>query len=354
MSGTMRKTSKKQHLGFGFGRRDRSLAWQLIADITEAGIGLGPALLTAAQIFEERRKPGIARRLKAIAHADDQGRFLETMARLAPGPEGALFTSLGKVGISQIFRSAAQILRVQQQITSAVTKAIAGPLAVFLLVFISVYFAGSTLFPTLSEITRFDQLDPLTRGFIAFALWFAAHPFVMFGALGCALAAIAISLPYYTGKARASLDNLPPYSLYRLATGSAFAMTLVECAKANQDIKSDFLKRMAARLDPYSKSRVRKIADAMQDAPIGQACLTHGQGFPSPELNAFWAALENRDDWEVPLGQFLNRWLEDVEESAKRAAAIVKVIMLACATLALGLIMNVVFAVVMAGVQGSL
>ncbi|MEJ5220021.1 hypothetical protein WG622_17330 [Cognatishimia sp. D5M38] len=339
---------------FGFGRKDRAMAWQLIADITEAGIDLDEALRLAGDIFEQRGKKSITGRLTEIRRGHTQNRFVEVMAQYAPGPESALFSGLGSVDTSAIFAGASRILQVQRKINSAVIKALATPALLFVLIFMTIYFAGTNLFPILSEITSFDQLDIVTSGFIDFSLWFADHPFIMFGVLGFFVFAVSLSVPLYTGPARAYLDRIPPYSLYRLATGCAFAMSIVESARAGQDITGRFLLQMSERLDPYSRSKIRKIASGMKQGNIGTACHANGEGFPAPDLNAVWAAFDKRDDWVDPLARFLSRWLEDVEERAKQTASILNTFMIGFAAFSIGLILNTIFAVLNNASQGGL
>lgn len=339
--------------GLGFSRKNRAMAWQLIADITEAGVDLDEALRLAGDIFEQRGNKSISRRLTAIRRGHSQNRFEEVMAEYAPGPEGALFAGLGSVDTNVIFAGASRILQVQRKINAAVVKALAAPVLLFVLIFCTVYFAGLSLFPTLSEVADFNDLDFVTRNFIGFALWFADHPFIMFGTLGVFMVAASFSVPLYTGPARSYLDRFPPYSLYRLATGSAFAMAVVESARSGQDITGRFLLKMSASLDPYSRSRIEKIANGMKQGNIGTACQDKGEGFPAPDLNAVWAAFDTRDDWVDPLDRFLSRWLEDVEERAKQTAAVLNTVMMGTAAVAVGLILNTIFTVVTAASQGG-
>ena len=336
--------------GLAFPKQDRAMAWQLVSDIVAVPTEVEEALEVAASIFEAKKKKGIAKRLRSIRRAIGQDKFEEAMANFAPGPEGGVFTVVGGADLGKMFAGAARILRIQQKINQAVVGAVVPPFLVFFLVFLSVLFAGRNLFPILVELVSLEKLDSLNRWIVEFCLWFGQNPFVIFVVLGAVLFAIGLSVPLYVGRGRDYLDNLPPWSLFRMVTGSAFVMAIVESARAGHDINRRFLSNMAKRLGRYSQMRVSRIAKGLTSSSgnIGTSCLKHGAGFPDHDLNAVWSAFDKREDWVEPLDRFLERWLEDVEVKAKQNAAVLRTVMMAFAAISLGLMGSAALSVVTA------
>ena len=342
--------SSRVWAGFAFPRQDRAMAWQLVADIVAAPTDVEEALEIAAGIFEAKRKKGIAKRLRLIRRAIGQNRFGDAMSHYAPGPEGGVFAVVGTADVGKMFAGAARILRIQQKIRQAVVGAVVPPLLVFLLVFLSVYFAGRNLFPILIELVSLDKLSGLNRLVVEFCLWFGQNPLTIFMVLGAIVFGVFLSVPLYVGRARDFLDNLPPWSLYRMVTGSAFVMAIVESVRCGQDLNHPFLFALARRSGRYSQMRIMRISRGLSSnsSNIGTSCFKNGAGFPDPDLNAVWSAFDKRKDWVDPLDRFLERWLEDVETKAKQNAAVLRTVMMAFAAFSLGLMGSAALTVVTA------
>jgi type II secretory pathway component PulF len=334
-----------------FGQADRAEAWQLVADMTHAGISDVDALEAAAKVNEGRGKKGAAKRLRTIKRAISSNRFAQAMQEQAAGAEAILFTSLGTSDVSQMFGSAARVMRIQQKINRAIREAIVGPTVLFLIIFLAIYIAGRRLFPVMIEIAPDGELDPLAQLIVSFGIWFGQNPFIIFTGLGVITLGIALMVPFYTGPLRDRLDNIPPFSLYRLAAGSAFVLTIVECAKGKEPITSKFITAMSLRVGRYTRWRLQKIARGFGEGNIGTACLKKGGGFPAIEINYVWDALDGQTDWEEPLGRFVDRWLEDIETTAKRNAALMRTVLMGFGALALGGVIYAIFALVLQAIQ---
>lgn len=328
-----------------FGRKTRAEVWQLMADLTGAKMDVADALNTTATVYRQRGNTQVANVLLDIRAAIPRNDLPNVIARYAPGGEGLLFASFGQTDAFRLFRGAARIARAELVISRSIQNAVAGPAMIGAVLSAVLYIAGSQLFPNFLELAPIEQWPGSSRWFGRFTMWFARSGFyiALFAALFGAL--VTYLTPNWIGKGRKFADNMPPFSFYKLRLGASFLFAIVEGGRMGQAINSDYLYKMAARGSPYARDRIRKIANEVTRVSLGAATLAADQDFPAKDLNTILVAFSSQENWLEKLAGFTDRWIEDVENRAKRVAASLNAALLSVATVAMGLLINSIFAI---------
>ncbi|TMV82658.1 hypothetical protein FGG78_23855, partial [Thioclava sp. BHET1] len=306
---------------FAFRSSVREEAWETIAIMLAARVDLSQALEQTAAAYQRRGLLGllISNGLRDLRQAIGRGAFAQEAARLAGGAEALLFSRFDTANPERMFRGAARIARTDTKMGQAITSALGQPIFLLLANVGLLYFLGTTFFPVFEESAPRNTWPALART-IASASDFVAQDY---GILALLLVAIILAIRATIGRdwpGRKVADLMPPWSFYKMRTGTAFIAAVIETARMGGDIKSTTLIEMGAKADPYVRARIGRIADELQRGNIGEAALAAGDGFPSIDLTTVLAVIANREGWALDAANFLERHLEAIERKTRQLA----------------------------------
>lgn len=329
-----------------FGRKKRADAWETLANLIQQKTELGHALAVMSTIYTQRRDKSVAHIMLRLRESLSTGRFAETAAYWSPGAETILFSSYGEADTRRIFWGAAKISMSEQKISAAVREALLTPSLIAIALLGLLYYLGVGLFPTFETLSDRSTWPLYSRVFTSIAYvvrdyWFLIAP----GIIGM-VAALRWLMPNWTGRGRVFADKLPPFSFYKLRTGTAFLLAIVEQGKMGTAINTGLLQKIAAHESPYVQSRIMKIHPLLKSTNLGNAALNAGQGFPNDELSAVIAAYSRGDDWISAFADFLERYLVAVEKQVARSSQILNLAMMTMAAIVLGGTGATIFAIV--------
>jgi len=341
-----------------FAAKDRAAAWDLIADLLDSGLDDVRAIGLAADMFKHRGNRAAAMVLGYLRASFAAGDFEDRMASVTKGAEALLFSTAGRVTGAVVYRGAARVLRNQRAIRDAVVEATAKPAALSLVLIALLVLMGLRMFPTFEELLPRDDWPQITKTvaaisdfFISGGVW-AAGGFVVFVVI------IAFSLPLLAAadgpvrRVRASLDSFPPWSFYRLQTGAAFSFAVVEIGRAGGTLNISTLDKMATYGSLYSKSHVRRIADAMRAGKTFEDAFAIDAGFPDPELNALMRALASQPRTLEKFSTYVDRWIADAEKLLKQKSAAINAALMIMVTVVIGAVLSSIFGIMNAVQSG--
>ena len=164
----------------------------------------------------------------------------------------------------------------------------------------------------------------------------ADHSILVVVCLGLLVAAYLAIERFHAGVGRELLDRIPPFSLYRLRMGATFAFVLLENARVGHEINRAFLLNLATGLPPYSRSRIKAIAEYADRTNIGNAAITAGHGFPDPELNAVLRAYAGQADWVPRYARYANAWLERLQARVEGMVQVLRLGLMILASVIIG------------------
>jgi type II secretory pathway component PulF len=126
------------------------------------------------------------------------------------------------------------------------------------------------------------------------------------------LVVIMATLGRWTGRARQAFDKVPPWSLYRLAVGSSFLISLAALLHAGVAVP-EALRIMHATGSPWYRERLaatrRMVLNGARN--IGDALHKTGYQFPSWEMVIDIRSYASLDGFEDMLDRLSRQWLDE-------------------------------------------
>jgi type II secretory pathway component PulF len=208
------------------------------------------------------------------------------------------------------FESIEFIEKSSARMSKAIMGAINYPVFIFILLFGVLWMFGLNLVgpmrkyapPSIKEkihdlgaVTDFVQDDGL-------------YIFVFVGIL---VFVVIQSLPRWVGPIRVQFDKYPPYSWYRLWTGSAFLMSLSALLAAQTPL-SRALTILESRASPWLRQRIFGARqEVMRGKNLGEALQADNYGFPDDAIIMDMIILSERADVATILDMVSREWLDE-------------------------------------------
>lgn len=325
-----------------FGAAARAELWQLLADVTEAGVDPGDAVETLIKACLRRGRKGRALVLAEMRAGLLDGNAGERLAPYVSAPERLLLDGIGSQNADAVFGGAARLLRNRMALSKALTAAIAMPVFLSVCLLALVLFFGLELLPAFAEIVDFDTLPPLQAAAVGITLAISGDPLALAFWIAGIATALVLLMQYWTGSGRAFADRFPPFSVMRLQAGTGFLFAVTEYGRAGVAITPRLLEDMARTAGRYGASRIRALVPHLErTGNLGTAALEAGQGFPDDELAAVLQVLWNEERGVERSGRFLERRLERIEGGVKARMAVLNVVLMIVIAAALLALMSV-------------
>ena len=315
------------------GRKARIDCFRIVADLLEAEFPLERALDVAARTARDQGRPIQARVLRRWRRALVEDRFAETVAGWLPPSEAMILHAYGRIDARLLFAAASRVAELRDRQVAALWKAMAMPLVLAAGLIVLLWAAGGHFVPVLETVSPPERWGTGARLFRDASVWLHANPLTFGAVLAGLAAATAAATLVWTGPGRTALDRIPPFSLYRTVTGSAFLFVVLEFLAAGVDLNDRAFEALKRPASPYARHRIGAIQRFMaRGAGLGRSMALAGHGFPDPSLAPVVAALDGAPEWERKLARFVERWVARSEELLRtRAAALNGALLIAVA-----------------------
>lgn len=325
-----------------FGPKTREDTWRLLADLVAADQSLSKALETTARAAERRGSHQRAFILRDIEAGIARAQVYDRIAQYVKGSEALVFKSIGKTDPEGVFRAAAKLAAQQNQLKSALRSALAMPTMLLVLMGVIAYMMGSQLFPAMESIGSTDDWPVIAKIMSVATKWFVGNVEWVVAPIAMLAILVAWLMPNWTGKSRKYVDRFVPFSLYKLQQGTAFTFTVIELGRMGQTLNPALLDEMSDGATPYLTSRIQAISAELRTQSFGTSLDSTGYEFPTGDLIEVCMALDSTPGWIARFSQFLDRWLEQLEQRIKEQIAV------------LNFLLMILIAVILAGVAGSM
>lgn len=327
---------------FSFGAQAREETWRLLADLCATGLMLNKSLETTATAFEQSGHSARATILRDIEGGIARNEVGLRVRRYVHGAEALVFNSIGKGDTAQIFTAAARLASQQNKLSRALRSALAMPVVLTLMLGFICYIMGSQLFPLMESLGTTGAWPWYARWTSNASQWFASNMLWVAGPILAICGWLVYILPRGVSRWRVYADRFIPFSLYKLQQGTAFVFTVVALGRMGQTFTPQLFDELSRDASPYLQSRIKAVSANLTSGSFGAAMQKAGYGFPSPDLITVCVALDGTDGWIDRFSDFLDRWLEQLEQRIKERVAIFNTILM------------ILIAVILAGVAGSL
>lgn len=323
-----------------FNGKNRAKTWNKLAAMLQEG-------LSQYYIMSKLRDRQIARKSRlAIIFDDmvtriDNGETLDVVVADWVPEEETMLIRAGVVSghLPEVLLDCVELIEAKEKIMSGLVGAIAYPCFLFCLVL------GYILVIALYAVPEFSTVsDPATWTGMAWALYvlssFVASPFGVVALVLLIFTAIAsvVSLPYWTGPARLHVEKVPPWSVYRLVTGSVWLFSVATLMKGGLNLEVVLGDMLAGKtLLPWLRERVEAIATAYHSGDnLGQILLHLGMHFPDDELVEDLADYATLSTFNDKLYGISKRWLNDGVKTIGAILNGMNIAMMVCNAVATG------------------
>lgn len=317
-----------------FNNKTRSKTWKKLATMLQHHIGERQALIMLRDRYAARKHP-LAEVFESIIGEINKGHTLDVaLYPWIPHEEVMLLRGGHKSArVVEALRDCVALIEARSKITGSLVSAVSYPLLLAGLFLVLLLTVALYVVPELSLIS-----DPETWDGAAAAMYgvcsFVASPAGLISLLVVCVAVVMaiLSLPYWTGRWRVRFDNFPPWSIYRLITGSVWLFTVATLLRAN--IQLDFI--LSDMLDgdvlqPWLRERVSKIKERYQiEGNFGTLLLDLKMNFPDQELVEDLAVYASLPDFHKNMYLIAKSWLDEGVERIGAQAQILNTGLLVC------------------------
>ncbi len=297
-----------------FGGGERLRLWRKMAVMLQYGHTINQVLLRFRNRQRERQSLSV-KIFESLLSAMNRGESLDmALAPWIPQEESMLIRAGVKSGkIPEALTDCAALIEAKNKIIGGVVGAVAYPAVLFLMLLLFVLFLALYVMPEISTLS-----DPRTWN--GAAAWlhtltsFVASPLglLFFGTALLAAALVLAALPYWTGKWRMKLENLPPWSVYRLVAGSVWLFTVATLLRGGIQLEMVFSDMLRGKMRPWLRERVAAIKNEYRsEGNLGQILLHLGMHFPDDELVEDLAVYATLPHFHDTLYDIARQWLDD-------------------------------------------
>ncbi len=248
--------------------------------------------------------------------------FSDALKGWAPDRE-RLMLSVGDV--SDLEGALINLIRVTEGSTKMIRPiigAIAYPSFLFMMAVLIIYGIGVYMVPPMLDAAPGTRWTGMARDLVGLSEWIREYWMVAFSILPVIMIIIYSTISIWTGTIRAYVDNIPPYSLYKVFVGISWLLALSALVKGGTPVSTALraLRRDASR---YLKERIDKTLVFINNGDnLGVALQKTKLNFPDKEVIADLKIYSELDNFEEALESLANEWLEESVYLIEQKAAL--------------------------------
>ncbi|MDR0319150.1 MAG: type II secretion system F family protein [Rickettsiales bacterium] len=250
--------------------------------------------------------------------------FSEAVSGWVPDTE---ILMLSAADISKLWIALENTVRVVEggrKIKSALLGALSYPLFLLAATFAIVVMVGVYLLPPMIEAAGKDVVWRGTaRTLVDVSQFFGDNWIFMAGAAALAVVLIALSMPWLKGGVRAALDNIAPWSLYKISASAGWLVSLASLIRAGANLP-EALKMMSDNSGRYlAEVSDRALENVIAGQNLGDALDSAGLHFPNDEIIGDLKIYADMDEFDKNLMGVANEYMDN---SVKRIEAVAGVL----------------------------
>lgn len=238
--------------------------------------------------------------------------FSDATRGWVPPKETLLVTSGNLSDLVVALENVSRVIDGTQRINRAMISAIAYPLFLLLLTFGIIMLVGIYLVPPLAEIAGDNMIWTGMAGSLIWLSNFSVNYWFVFLFGFIALVAIVwLTLPNWSGRLRATFDNLPPWNVYKIQMGVGWLMSLSSMVEAGITIP-DAMRMLADTSNKYLRDILEDTLHYIANGDnLGNALKNTGREFPNKEIIGDLAIYADMNDFDKNLSRVANDYLEE-------------------------------------------
>ena len=238
--------------------------------------------------------------------------FSEALKGWVPNTE-ILMLSVGDVAALDLaLQHTIREVEGMNKMRSLVWGSVSYPLFLVLMVTILVWAVAKYMVPPMIEAVPGTVWRGTAKTLVDLSEFVDQHPVILFSILPILTIICLISFPYWSGKSRAKVDNIPPWSIYRIFIGVSWLLSLSALVKAGMPVSKAMRALGEEGANPYLKFRVNRALMYINNGDnLGEALYHTKLKFPDEEIIGDLRIYAELDTFPDALENLANSWLEN-------------------------------------------
>ena len=238
-----------------------------------------------------------------------------------------LMLSVGDIAnLDQALDNLIKVVEGVKRMKEPVVSAISYPMFLLFLTTLIIYAVGAYMVPPMVEAVPNLVWRGQAKTLVALSEWVQNNTLLLFVTMPIIFAFISWTLPRWKGRMRARLDNIPPWSIYRIFVGVSWLMSLAALVKAGTPV-SKALRVLRSDANPYLLYRIERALFFVNSGDnLGDALYKTNLSFPDREVVGDLQIYAELDNFQLALDQLANEWLEDSVRNIEQKASVLNMV----------------------------
>ncbi len=208
-----------------------------------------------------------------------------------------------------------------EKMLKPIIGAITYPSFLLLMSVLVIYAIGAYMVPPMEEAAPDARWTGSAKDLVAVSHWIQENWLFAFSFFPVLFLVIYITIGIWTGPTRKAIDDIPPWSLYKMFMGITWLLSLSALIKGGVPI-SVALAALRKDSNRYLKERIDKAMDFIKNGDnLGQALYKSKLNFPDKEIVADLKVYAELDNFEEALDKLANDWLDASAEAVEAKAS---------------------------------
>lgn len=252
--------------------------------------------------------------------------FSEALDGWAP-PRERLMLSVGDV--SHLDDALANLIKVTEgtkKMTAPLVSAVTYPMFLMMMTVLIIYAIGAFMVPPMISAAPNTRWTGLAKDLVSLSFWIQDHWLMAFSFLPIVFTLIYMTLANWKGDTRAFVENIPPWSLYRIFVGVTWLLAMAALVQAGTPV-SQAMRSLRHDASPYLLRRIDRALIYINNGDnLGEALNKTGLLFPDKEIIGDLRIYSEMDNFQGALNQMANEWLEDSVTSIEQKAGVLNMV----------------------------
>ena len=254
--------------------------------------------------------------------------FSDALKGWAPDRE-RLMLSVGDA--SDLENALLNLIKVTEGTTKMIRPiigAITYPTFLLMMAVLIIYAIGVYMVPPMIDAAPNVKWSGLAKDLVDLSDWIKYNWVFAFSSVPSVMLVIYLTIGIWTGPTRAIVDNMPPWSLYKVFVGISWLLALAALIKAGVPVSTAMssLKKDATK---YLIERIDKALVFINNGDnLGTALDKTKLNFPDAEVVADLKIYSELDNFEEALNNLANEWLEESVIMIEQKASVLNMVAL--------------------------
>lgn len=303
------------HISVRLYSEDRLQVYRKLGALLKNRFSLMDALERLYQIASKDGKDPSDSMAIATAHWMQRVRngnsFSEALQGWVPSTE-ILMLSVGDVASLELaLQHTVRVVEGMNKMRSLVFGAVSYPLFLMSMVCLLIWGVAKYMVPPMISAVPKLHWTGVAKTLVDLSNFVDQHPILLFSVLPVIVTIVLITFPNWKSPSRAMVDNIPPWSIYRVFIGVSWLLALSALVRAGMPVSRAMKALSTTDASPYLRYRIEHALMYINNGDnLGEALYHTHLKFPDEEIVGDLRIYAELDTFPEALENLANGWLE--------------------------------------------